>query len=258
VNLTFEYINYLWNAKKRHGIHSPFIYALADQCLRIQIEPSWSRDLQEIEQKMRDDSTTLTIADYGAGSKKMGKERKISDLYKTSSTKGKYGKLLFRLARHFQFQNMLELGTSIGIGSLQLHHGNPSGNLTTVEACSQTQGFAQGLFHKYAQNQITSNLNTFTNYLRLYKGDPFDFIYIDGHHDGTALLEYVELLRPHILPSTVFLVDDIRWSEDMLNSWKKLKEYPEFHVSIDFFRMGMLVSRPEQEKEHFILRLPSS
>jgi hypothetical protein len=36
--------------------------------------------------------------------------------------------------------------------------------------------------------------------------------------------------------------------------WKTLCKSHSFNVSIDFFSMGMLVKRPMQAKEHFVLK----
>jgi hypothetical protein len=41
----------------------------------------------------------------------------------------------------------------------------------------------------------------------------------------------------------------------MFNAWNQLKADDRFHVTIDFFRMGMLVKRPYQRKENFIVKL---
>ena len=254
----FEYIHYLWNAKKRHGIHSPFIYEMSDKCLGIQIDALWKKDFQQLKSDLRGNRSTIKILDHGAGSKRMGTERMISTIYKNSATKGKYAYLLYRLTHHYQFQHMLEMGTSLGVGTLHLHRGNPTGKLTTVEACPQTYAAAQENFEKYSSKNITSHLGTFVEFLTNYSGEPFDFVYVDGHHDGKALHQYMALLQPHTHSSTIFLIDDIRWSKDMYASWNKLKDNPTYHVSIDFFRMGILIQRPEQEKEHFVLRLTST
>ncbi|MDA9206991.1 class I SAM-dependent methyltransferase, partial [Crocinitomicaceae bacterium] len=54
---------------------------------------------------------------------------------------------------------------------------------------------------------------------------------------------------------TIFILDDIRWSKSMLDSWNNLIKSDAFNLSMDFFRMGVLIKRPQQVKEHFILKL---
>jgi hypothetical protein len=41
----------------------------------------------------------------------------------------------------------------------------------------------------------------------------------------------------------------------MLDSWNNLIKSDAFNLSMDFFRMGVLIKRPQQVKEHFILKL---
>ena len=55
--------------------------------------------------------------------------------------------------------------------------------------------------------------------------------------------------------NTVLILDDIRWSDSMLNAWNELRNSEEFNLSMDFFRMGVLMKRPQQRKEHFYLHI---
>jgi predicted O-methyltransferase YrrM len=81
----------------------------------------------------------------------------------------------------------------------------------------------------------------------------FDLVYIDGHHEGKALRNYLDQIMPFTHEQTLFLLDDIRWNDDMFKAWNELISDERFHVSIDFFRMGMLSQRNSQAKEHFTL-----
>ena len=71
----------------------------------------------------------------------------------------------------------------------------------------------------------------------------------------TTLKYYLQLLKKHTHIDTIIVLDDIRWSDSMLDAWKELIKEKDFHLSMDFFRMGILVKRHQQEKEHFILKL---
>ena len=92
------------------------------------------------------------------------------------------------------------------------------------------------------------------DYLEEKNLEKFDLVFIDGHHDGKCLIEYVKKLEKHTHNDTIFILDDIRWSIDMLNAWNSLVNYEQYHLSIDFFKMGVLIRQSNKRKEHFILR----
>lgn len=246
-----EYIKYRRKAKGRHGIHSPFVYDLVSKCLRIKLDNTANKAIREVRNTFANDKRTIEITDFGAGSRKLGNQRKISQIYTNCSSKGKYGRLLFQLSRHYQPKRILEFGTSLGIGTNYLFQGSPKSEITTIEACPETR--------KIALEQLPTSVNsiesTFQNYINQLKDECFDFVFIDGHHDGEALLHYLEALKSHAHSDTIFILDDIRWSESMHQAWKSIVSSPEYHVTIDFFRMGMVLLRPQQEKEHFILKV---
>lgn len=55
--------------------------------------------------------------------------------------------------------------------------------------------------------------------------------------------------------NTIFVLDDIRWSDNMFEAWNELRNMATYHLSMDLFRMGILVPRPGQVKEHFTIKL---
>lgn len=251
----FEYIKYRWNAKGRHGTHSPFVYDLVDNCFQLNIDPEFISKRNTLFHKLKKEKRTITIEDFGAGSKYLSNKRRIQQIFKTSSSQGKYGDLLYRLSRHYKPTHILEFGTSLGIGTLNMNNGNPLAKLITVEACGATRAEALKNFENDSCTQIESICSTFNDFLQHYKGDLFDMVFIDGHHDGEALINYLELLQPITHNDTIFILDDIRWSNSMFTAWKAIISSPNYHVTIDLFRMGLILKRPQQEKEHFIVKL---
>ena len=251
--LPLEIIKYYLAAKGRHGIHSPFAYDFIDQCVRIKLDDEFIKKRNLVYSTLIHSSKVISIQDFGAGSKKMGNKRLVSSIFKNSSSKGKYADLLYRISNFYKPNNILELGTSLGIGTIHLQGGHDNSSITTIEACEETLKIAEESFEKF-NFKVTSKLNKFDEYISSLKEEKFDLIYIDGHHDGIALKRYIEKLLPHIHNETLLLLDDIRWSNSMLKAWEELKKSELFHVSIDLFRMGILTPRKQQAKEHFVFR----
>ncbi len=254
MNLLIQYITYRIKAKGRHGTHSPFIYSFINNCLTTKIDKKFLSQRKKLFKTLKKDPTIIKIKDFGAGSKSLGDSRKISKIFSTSSSKGKFSLLLYRLSKHYTLKNTLELGTSLGIGTIHLSQGNPEGKVTTIEACPNTYSYAQNNFNQLSTTNILSILSTFDDFLNTYSGEKFDLVFIDGHHEGNALINYLEKLKVHTHNDTIFILDDIRWSKSMLESWDKIILNPSYNVTIDLFRMGIIIPRNQQKKEHFLIK----
>lgn len=257
MNLIFEGIKYQLQAKKRHGIHSPFVFELSSSLQSEAMNDRIKKLLNGLSNDLQRNMESFEMEDFGVGSKHLGSMRSIAQLYQKSATKGKYGLLLYKLTKHLNPNTILEFGTSLGVGTLHMHWGNSAAKITTIEGSQKVAVYAEKIIQQFAEKpeniQIISS--TFHDYIQQKSSNNYDFIYIDGHHDGKALLEYVELLKPSMTEKTVVLIDDIRWSKSMFESWNLLCKDSFFSVSIDFFRMGCLCVRMHQAKEHFILKI---
>lgn len=223
--------------------------------MRLKLREEDKLIIRKLKNQLLKNKQSIAVADFGAGSKYLGKERKIQSIYKTSSSKGKFAQFFYQLADFYQPKRVLEFGTSLGIGTIHFAKGNPTAEIITVEACPETAKVAQSNFQFAGTSNITLINQTFVDFLTDLKPGKFDVIFIDGHHDGSALLNYVATLEPWMHDETMVVLDDIRWSKSMLQAWNSLKNDHRFNVSIDFFRMGMLVKRPMQQKGNFIIKL---
>jgi predicted O-methyltransferase YrrM len=254
MNRYWSHIHHFVYAKKRHGIHSPFVYKLSDVCQRIKIDALDLNIINEQGLKLRKNKDLIQVSDFGAGSKKMGSERTINAIFHNSRSSEKYAKLLYQLSKYYKPKRILELGTSLAWGTLHLHLGNPESIIDTVEGCPQTYRATKNLFPIQTEN-INFHNAKFEDFFNQLSTEQYDFIFIDGNHKGAALIEYIESLSPYAHNDTLWILDDIRWSDDMWCAWEKITQDPNFHLSIDFGRMGIIAKRRQQDKEHFLLKV---
>jgi len=256
VNLLVEYIKYKLKAKGRHGTHSPFVYEFVDKCQAIDFRKEDKKILENLRKNLKSDHRAIEIKDFGVGSKKMGSKRKISRLYKVSSSKGKFSKLFYQLSSYYKPKFILEFGTSLGIGTIHFAKGNPDSHITTIEACTNTASTALDNFKSTNCTNIQLVNSTFNDFLSTaISNQLYDIVFIDGHHDGQATLDYLLKLENVIHNDTWIIIDDIRWSDSMFNAWQQIIHDEKFHVTIDLFRMGIALKRPQQRKEHFTVKL---
>jgi hypothetical protein len=76
-------------------------------------------------------------------------------------------------------------------------------------------------------------------------------LYIDGNHRNEALLNYFSVSLPYAQDNSVMIIDDIRWSEGMLNAWLKICKNEHVKVSLDLQNMGIIFFNRKLRKQHF-------
>ncbi len=251
------YIKFLFRSTNQHGVHSPFVYNLLTKCLYTKKEKPAHNNIKSYIQAVLNDSKTINITDFGAGSRVFkSNNRKVSSIAKNAGIPQRRAILLNKLVSYFRFTSGLELGTSIGIASAAIAQDN-SIQLTTLEGCPKTAGIAQLYFNKFNLKNINLKIGEFDNLLKseMETLSRIDFIYFDGNHQKAPTLKYFHQLLPLAHNNSVFIFDDIHWSKEMDEAWEEIKTHPDVRVTIDSFFWGMVFFRKEQEKEHFIIRL---
>jgi predicted O-methyltransferase YrrM len=216
--------------------------------------------LKKYRNSLFENNNTIEVTDFGAGSKVFkSNKREISKIAKTAGISPKRAELLFRIVSYFQPNNILEIGTSLGLATSALSLGSRSlgtnAKITTLEGCPQTEKIAQNQFIQFGLTNIYSEVTEFSTYLSKLQTLNFQLIYFDGNHQKQATLDYFELLLPTITNDTVWIFDDIHWSSEMEEAWKIIKNHPKVTVTIDTFQWGLVFFRKEQPKEHFTIRV---
>jgi predicted O-methyltransferase YrrM len=156
-----------------------------------------------------------------------------------------------------QPDNIIELGTCLGITSIYLQNAAPNATLYTLEGCPQTAGIANQSFNKAGLNNIELTTGNFDNTLPgvIASLDKLDFVFVDGNHQKQATLNYFEWCLPKVHDGTLLIFDDIYWSEGMKEAWAQIKAHPEVTVTIDLFWIGLVYFKKDQAKEDFVIKI---
>ena len=254
-----QYVKHLKQAKSRlgHGVHSPFVYDLIEQVFNHEGQYYPFAKIEQLRQQLQKDKTIIEIEDFGAGSTQTkNNKRSVASIAKSALLNAEHSQLLFRLVNRFQPKNIIELGTSLGTTSAYLASACKESQVYTFEGSPEIAKVAERNFDHLKIKNIDLTIGEFDTQLatKLSNIDTVDFAFIDGNHRYEPTVKYFEMLLEKATPNSVFIFDDIYWSEGMTRAWKEIIARPEVIVSIDIYRMGIIFFRKENPKQDFIVR----
>jgi predicted O-methyltransferase YrrM len=235
---------------KGFGVHSPFLF---DFTRYVILEKNAFYKFDEIEKtrsKLLNNYSVIDIEDFGTAQKK---QRKISDIAQKSLIRPKYGRLVFRTINYLKLNNLLELGTSLGISTAYIASTSEKSTCITLEGCKNTAALAVKTFESLKLKNIeliTGNIDI-TLVSALNKLSEVDFVYVDANHSEKATIAYFDTIVPYLSKNAAIIFDDIYWSKGMKNAWKNIISRKEVTSSIDLFQVGVVFFKPELNKKHY-------
>jgi len=258
--LLLAYFRYLSRARDEHALHSPFLFALYTQVIRARTGlKALFAPIRALRKELRKSRQIITIADYGAGSKiNESRQRTVGDIARNSQKPARFGRLLFRLIRRFEASNIVDLGTSLGMTTAYMAEATKSygGRVLTFEGCPETAAVARQNFDQLAIENVSIVVGNLDETLapQIASLEPVDFVFFDANHRYEPTVRYFETCLTNIHNDTVFVFDDIHWSDEMERAWAYIKAHPAVSVTVDLFWVGLVFFRREQPKQDFILR----
>jgi predicted O-methyltransferase YrrM len=167
-------------------------------------------------------------------------------------------RLMYLLVREFRPVRAIELGTNVGISSAYQAAGlaaNGRGRLVTLEASPYRLRLARELHGRVGLRRIEYRQGLFAETLDAAVAElgPFDFAFIDGHHEHHATLDYFERVWRHAHDDALFVFDDIRWSEGMERAWAALRADPRVRLAVDLYTVGLCVVAREPQERRCVL-----
>lgn len=259
--LAKKYLRFYRHAhnSKGHGVNSPFVYDFIENVKNSKEIPEQAGLIEAYRGQLLKDERLINVEDFGAGSHlTKGKERKVKDIAAASPKNKKFAQLLYRIARYYQCKNIIELGTSFGITTSYLASASSDNHVTTIEGSPVIAEIAQAFFDKAGYENISLIIDNFDDALPrlLSSKDKVDLLFIDGNHREEPTIRYFESFLPKVHNDTIFVFDDIHWSEEMERAWKTVSDHEAVTMTIDLFFIGLVFFKKEfVVKQHFSLRV---
>ena len=249
-----KYLKFLTKARntKGHGVHSPFVFDLLSNVIYTKNEFYIFKAIESIRENLNQNHSELFIKDLGTGT---DRQSKVSKIAHSSLQKKKYAQLFFKIIHQYKFQNILELGTSLGVTTAYLAGTSAKTKCITLEGSPAIASVAKENFKNLNLNNIQiieGNINE-TLAQALNTLEKVDFALIDANHQSKAVLKYFEQIIQHSSSNTILVIDDIYWSDDMEVAWKTIKNHPKVTTTIDLFQLGIVILKPDLHKKHYML-----
>lgn len=251
------YLEYLFAARGKHSVHSPFLFEFVSQVINgYNGDPNFER-IEKIRSEMLASNAVIKMQDFGA-SEKHDYEIKISKLASNAAKRAKYCKLLYRIVNSYRPQICIELGTNLGISAMYQALGlQDESYLHTIEGSSSVAEIAQFNINKLdLQEKVQVHNATFEERLPwiLEQTKRVDYLFIDGNHVEEATLKYFDQCLPYLHNNSIVVFDDINWSTGMQSAWLQIQEHHAVTATIDLYFMGVVFLRKELSKENFTIR----
>jgi predicted O-methyltransferase YrrM len=228
-----SYLLFLVKSTNQHGVHSPFVYDLVTKCFYHKTNSSKTKLINKAKHWLHNN--------------------KIST---TPNFSTKKATLLIRIFAYYKPLTVLEIGTSVGLGTTLISIGNSKAKIITLEECNSKASIAKDLFQKLNLENIKLTVGNFEKTLPfILNKKQFDIIYFNGIHKRESIVEYFNLCLQSIHNNSIFVFNEINRSTEIQQAWLTIKEHPRVIISIDTFYLGIIFFRKEQQKQHFTIRV---
>lgn len=252
----FQYFRYKLTARhwKGYEIQPPFAFDFVRRVLREKREYACFEAIEKYRMSLIDDKRVVEVTDLGAGSKIFkSNKRKVGDIALNCATPEGKAKTIFHIIQETKPQTLLELGTSVGIGSLYLGSADANAKLYTLEGCPAIAEIAQEGIDKFNLKNTQIKVGSFNEVLPklLTEVHSIDFAYLDGDHTKESTIRYFNMILPKLNSNSVVILDDIYWSKGMTEAWETIHTMEQVRVSFDIFNMGILFFKEGCLKQHY-------
>ncbi len=254
--LITEFIKHLLKAKTKlgFGIHSPYLFPLVKHLQKPVKNKKSIKAIENKRKKLLKNNSSIKITDYGTGSTKVKANgtRTVKSIAKYSLANKQKAILISKICTFLNPDNIIELGTSLGITTAYISTACPNAKIITIEGCPKTSVIASETFKSLNLTNVTLVNGQFDTALHniIDNIDEINLVLFDGNHAKEPTLRYFNILKEKAVNNTVFIFDDIYYNLEMYNTWKIITQDNNITASLNFFCLGIVFFKKELSKQY--------
>ena len=235
----------------QHSLHSPFLYQYYSEAVKGTVSVPEFDEAEKHRGSFLANRNYINTTDFGTGN---SSKRKIGDMAMRALASPGFCRFLYRTGNFLQANEILELGTCLGITTLYLAS-IPQVRVTTIEGCPETAGLADDLFQRSGKSNIRLVVDSIENHLpRMAEaGHRFNLIFVDANHRYQPTLSYYQLCKEMIREDSIMIIHDIHTSREMDQAWKEIQKDPSATQTLDFFDCGIVFFNPGLNRQNIHL-----
>ena len=247
-----HFIRHYLQSKTRHGTHSPFVYALVEDCLYREV--SIPKGVIEHFERLNRSQELVRGYDYG---RSLEIEYSVAHLALKSASQTFEAAALAGICQYHQFGRVLELGSNLGKAISYMAAVNADTQFVGVDGNKGAVAHTKKTLAQLNLNNVQIHHSTFNDFFQ-QNAEQFEMIFIDGDHSYEPTLRNYQEAKSILKGEGPIVLHDIYWSDGMRRAWEKIKADNDATVTIDLFFFGLVYFRKEQRKQHFSIRYPKN
>ena len=214
-----EYLKFLFMAKSPESMHSPFMFELLPRAFDQNRAYYAFAEIELTRHILGQSDLMIDSPDRGAGSKRR-KDRSVSEFVQAALSSPRQCEFLFRMVEYLKPQVTVEIGSALGISTSYLAKAHNAGRVFAFEGNPMFVETARNVISDHGISNVEFIEGNFDETLPgvLNKIPPVSFAFIDGNHRIQPTLDYFDLICKHASEECVIVVDDIRWTREMLEA----------------------------------------
>ncbi len=264
----WAWARFYWRSVTKYQIHSPFVFQLVQNVVEDDRNYYIFGGIAALRTKLLSNNTAIEVTDFGAGpggshtgnSEPLRRRTTIALATAGSASDPHQGTMLFKLAQMTAPQYLLELGTSVGLGTAYLAGGAPAGaKVVSLEGCPTLAGIARANLAALGIEKAAVVSGPFAKTLpNAVAGlERLDLVYFDGNHQEQPTLDYFAQCLPKAHAGSVFIFDDVHWSAGMEAAWAKVQAHPQVTLTVDFGGFACAFFHPDHKVKQHISVVPA-